>query len=267
MTTKRTKKGFTLIELLVVIAIIALLLSIIMPALKRAKEAGMRITCLSNLKGLARVVHLYHNDHDGVLPEGNTQGPHAWVNHNPDLAYYNLNEDPVLEEEQKTAIRNGVLWPWADGVIEVYRCPTSRLGSARSYSMPDSLGWESSLGPWTGAPDSLIIKNIANVKNTGGRMLFIDEGWATPDTWTIHYAESKWWDLVPARHGFGTNLAFLDGHSEYWKWTDERTRRFAEDAMELENPNDAGLWWRPEPGNEDIRRLVTAVWGKVGWTD
>ena len=274
MTTKRTKKGFTLIELLVVIAIIALLLSIIMPSLKRAKEAGMRITCLSNLKGLARIMHLYTNDHNGEFPNGNTQSGNGstWVDHwdatlGRELAYWNPNEDPELEEEQRIAIRRGALWPWADDAIGAYRCPTSNLGYARSYSMPDSLGKSVGMAEAMGAPESLLVNNITDVKNTGGRMLFIDEGWATPDTWTIHYAESKWWDLVPARHGFGTNLAFLDGHSEYWKWTDERTRRFAEDAMELENPNDAGLWWRPEPGNEDIRRLVTAVWGKVGWTD
>ena len=45
-----TKKAFTLIELLVVIAVIALLLSIIMPALQKAKYLAKRIQCLSNIK-------------------------------------------------------------------------------------------------------------------------------------------------------------------------------------------------------------------------
>ncbi|MHC5179350.1 MAG: type II secretion system protein [Planctomycetota bacterium] len=269
MTTKRTKKGFTLIELLVVISIIALLLSIIMPSLKRAKEAGMRITCLSNLKGLARIVHLYSNDHNGDLPEGNTQGPKCWVNHiNPDggfFSYWNQNEDPELEEEQRAAIRNGVLWPWADDAIGAYRCPTSNLGYARSYSMPDSLGPSPGMAKAMGAPASLLVNNITDVKNTGGRMLFIDEGWASPDTWTIYYDQQRWLDIVPARHGLGTNLAFLDGHAEYWKWGDERTRDFAIKAMDLENPDAATGLRDVQLGNEDIRRLVTAVWGKVGW--
>ena len=130
--------------------------------------------------------------------------------------------------------------------------------------MPDSLGWDVSMGSESGAPDSLLVKNIANVKNTGGRMLFIDEGWASPDSWSIYYDEQKWWDIVPARHGWGTTLAFMDGHSEYWKWEDERTRRFAEEAMDLVNPDEA-TGGRPEPGNEDIRKLVMASWGKVGW--
>lgn len=52
LSKKMRSKAFTLIELLVVIAIIALLLSIIMPALKRVKEAGKRTQCLANVKSL-----------------------------------------------------------------------------------------------------------------------------------------------------------------------------------------------------------------------
>ncbi len=58
------KKGFTLIELLVVIAIIAMLLAILGPALKRAKEQAQRIVCSSHQKalGLAMATYLFDND-------------------------------------------------------------------------------------------------------------------------------------------------------------------------------------------------------------
>ena len=79
MTPIRTKKGFTLIELLVVISIIALLLAIIGPSLKKAKEAGMRIMCLSNLRGLTQAVHLYNLDNDGDFPSGHTKTNSSWV--------------------------------------------------------------------------------------------------------------------------------------------------------------------------------------------
>jgi len=55
----KQKKGFTLIELLVVIAIVALLLSILMPALKMAREQARKIACRSNLSQLAKAVELY----------------------------------------------------------------------------------------------------------------------------------------------------------------------------------------------------------------
>ncbi len=62
------KKGFTLIELLVVIAIIALLLSIVMPSLKMAKEQAKRLICSNNLKSMAAFVHTYAADYDDFIP-------------------------------------------------------------------------------------------------------------------------------------------------------------------------------------------------------
>ena len=69
MEKRKSTRGFTLIELLVVIAIIALLLSIIMPSLKRAKELAQRISCSSNLKQLTIAWRMYADDYDGkVVP-------------------------------------------------------------------------------------------------------------------------------------------------------------------------------------------------------
>ncbi len=59
------KKGFTLIELLVVISIIALLVSILMPALGRAKEQTRAVVCLSNVKQWGLIFSMYCDDNDG----------------------------------------------------------------------------------------------------------------------------------------------------------------------------------------------------------
>ena len=64
----KKKNAFTLIELLVVIAIIALLLSIILPALKTVKEQAKKIVCLAHLKGLGSSVLLYAQNLDDKLP-------------------------------------------------------------------------------------------------------------------------------------------------------------------------------------------------------
>ena len=75
------KKGFTLIELLVVIAIIALLLAIILPSLKKAKEQALTIICRSNLKQWGTFWSLYLNDFENRFPSPfNDQGIQVvWV--------------------------------------------------------------------------------------------------------------------------------------------------------------------------------------------
>lgn len=259
------KPAFTLVEVLVVIAIIALLLSIIGPALKRAKETAARITCMTNLKGLSQCMLIYGGENSSRIPSGSTEGSAAWVNH-AGLAYYNIHNDPQIEEQQREAIRRGLLWPYCGGNIDGFRCPTSRPGQARSYSMPDCFAYDQpALLGINGAAENMLIKNFAAVKNSGSRMLCIDEGWATPASWSIMYKTQQWWDVVPERHAAGTTASFVDGHTEYWKWKDERTRQFAREAAQLENPNDATFWRRTEAGNEDIYSLVTAIWGHVGW--
>jgi prepilin-type N-terminal cleavage/methylation domain-containing protein/prepilin-type processing-associated H-X9-DG protein len=63
------KGGFTLIELLVVIAIIAILASLLLPALARAKGSSKRASCLSNLRQIGLGFSMYGGDHDGRFPD------------------------------------------------------------------------------------------------------------------------------------------------------------------------------------------------------
>lgn len=65
----RCSRAFTLIELLVVIAIIAMLLAIITPALKKAKDKARDIMCRSNLKSMQLATILYTDTYDGKMPE------------------------------------------------------------------------------------------------------------------------------------------------------------------------------------------------------
>jgi prepilin-type N-terminal cleavage/methylation domain-containing protein len=62
------RKAFTLIELLVVVAIIALLISILLPSLARARELSKRAVCSANLKGIGTAIATYANDNDQAYP-------------------------------------------------------------------------------------------------------------------------------------------------------------------------------------------------------
>jgi len=66
----KTRKGFTLVELLVVIAIIALLMSILMPALARVRKQAKAVMCMTNLKQWGSIFEMYAGVNDGYLVEG-----------------------------------------------------------------------------------------------------------------------------------------------------------------------------------------------------
>jgi len=75
------RRGFTLIELLVVIAIIALLMSILMPALTRVKKQARTVACMGQIKQWGLYFSMYAEDYDGRFMEGFTAQPNAnrWV--------------------------------------------------------------------------------------------------------------------------------------------------------------------------------------------
>ena len=145
-TVKNHKKGFTLIELLVVIAIIALLLSVILPALRRAKEAAMRAICISDERQLAISWMLYADDNDGKFcspdPQDTTPGFIGWV------GWEGTNWPSIggwTDEEWERSIQVGALWPYTSDMA-VYSCPTGEKGEKITYAGFASFGW----GQWTG---------------------------------------------------------------------------------------------------------------------
>ncbi len=99
------RNAFTLIELLVVIAIIGLLLSIIIPALKIAKDKAKDIVCLNNLKQMGIAFKLYAQDNRDFVPRGNDYNLPFW-------------QDLFLPYTQGYESGSGQFWN-----VGVYNCP------------------------------------------------------------------------------------------------------------------------------------------------
>src|SRR5687767_365774 len=77
---RQRRGGFTLVELLVVIGIIAVLISMLLPALNRSREQARRVSCAANLKQIGAAFHMYAGENKGKLPQHFTEGSGlAWL--------------------------------------------------------------------------------------------------------------------------------------------------------------------------------------------
>jgi len=124
-------RGFTLIELLVVISIIALLVSILLPALNQARESSKRIVCLHNVKQQGFGILLYAEDNHGMVP---TRADSAYRLQKGDVI-------PKNEEEAKSFLVGiGKLYPdYIGNSPEILNCPSCRADSSLSIDGP--YGW------------------------------------------------------------------------------------------------------------------------------
>jgi len=119
--TPRAVRGFTLIELLVVVAIIALLISILLPSLSKAREQGRSTVCLSNIRQAVTCFRLYANENAGSIPGTYWQGPSNldWSGRNN--ARYLANPNAF-----KHPMETSVLRKYFENVDRVLECPTDR---------------------------------------------------------------------------------------------------------------------------------------------
>ena len=250
------RKAFTLIELLVVVAVIAILMAILMPAMQRAREQGKRAVCLNNVKqfGICWVMYADENDQSIVnaCTVENTEG-HSDATE-PCWLYFHDDWRNNVDKCTK-GIKDGAMWPYIKQ-LSLYKCPTGIRGEVNTYAIVDAMN--GAMGSTAiGAPKDRYVRKKTQIKRPGERVVYVDEGKTSTQSWTIFYNQESWWDAPPIRHGAGTDFSFADGHAEYWKWEDNRTLKYGR--------GEGGLT-AAQAGNKDIHRLQKAAWGKLGYT-
>jgi prepilin-type N-terminal cleavage/methylation domain-containing protein len=289
-SSKIRSMGFTLIELLVVIAIIAILLSVLIPALNIAKQQATGAICVSNLGGLAKSYYIYAEDNNGNLVQGvvvrigstdfnianlNRKWDHPWLVSPINEAGVYTDHDSTIEEKLN-GIRKGSLYAYSQSE-KLYHCPADKRsltsvltrgkGPFVSYSIVFGLYGERTVDSFTIAGKQIwSLMRFNELKTPSSKVVFVEENYInspgttgpmnvgySPGSWMLWNGGNldSWWDPLAYSHNDRSTLGYTDGHAEKWKWYDDRTVKFAHDRL-WNGTIDASYI---QPNNLDLQKL------------
>jgi prepilin-type N-terminal cleavage/methylation domain-containing protein/prepilin-type processing-associated H-X9-DG protein len=255
---RRPAAAFTLIELLVVVAIIAILASLLLPALAHAKDQGRRAVCISNFRQLHIAWHLYADDNGDYLPwnsfsQGKGEIPNTfnWVGG----FLQRLDDWPDNTNTFKIVKAYGGIGCYLNDV-KVYKCPSdfsvAKISGrihprVRSVTMSEFMDGTKGYDP--NGLASYYYQTLADIAahppvENGSVFIDTHEDTIASGCFPIATPFKPWWAGFPGnRHG-GATISFTDGHVICHRWLDQRTRISVTGAQTTPSA---------QPGNRDIR--------------
>ncbi len=241
--SRRGECGFTLVELLVVIGIIALLISILLPALSKARESANRVACLSNLKQLSYGLIMYANQNKGAFcspAKRGTVNPADFIYWQPGRVF---RESAIIQAMGGAASTKVMICP--SDQIDGHTANNPPPQYPYSYVMVNRLYGKGQGGSSTSSPPNNnygttdFVAKLSQVRNPAEKIAFyeedentIDDGNGALDTPNLlaarHDRATRSADFktpAPTPHPGGTktlknpdakgNVAFCDGHADY----------------------------------------------------
>jgi prepilin-type N-terminal cleavage/methylation domain-containing protein/prepilin-type processing-associated H-X9-DG protein len=264
------KNAFTLIELLVAIAIIAILASLLLPALAKAKSQAHRIRCVANVSELAHTFFLYSTDNnDQFVPNGG--GAQPWIQKWVAGSFSDIHQDATNYQ----MIVSPQYSLFATYVKErgIYKCPADQVAGTgitnmgfsshsrarvRSYALNSHVGF---FGAEVGGNPDLINERIFRQTqdivglSPSDLIVFAD---THPDSicqplFGIALGGNRMFHFPANYHNGGGVFSFSDGHVETKKWRDARVLQhrpqIAYHSHDEEMPNCADLKWLQARGS------------------
>ena len=109
----------------------------------------------------------------------------------------------------------------------------------------------------------------SRIKKTAQKVVFVDEGHLTPDSYAVYYDQMKWFDNPEARHGDAMTMSLADGHVEFWHWKDKETLDFCKYTdTQLQAwcgyyPTQFGFAPLNCRAKNDLWKMQYGVWGQI----